>query len=56
VSGLAGIAIDEANGELWVAGTGGLVWRLGGLPVPEPSVLVLGLASALALARMRRIS
>ncbi len=31
VSSLSGIGIDDAAGEAWVAGTGGIVWRLGGL-------------------------
>ena len=33
VSSLSGIGIDEGLGEAWVSGTGGTVWRLGGLPV-----------------------
>ena len=32
VSSLSGIGLDEGSGEVWVAGTGGLVWRLGGAP------------------------
>jgi hypothetical protein len=32
VSSLSGIGVDEALGEAWVSGTGGTVWRLGGLP------------------------
>lgn len=53
VSSLSGIALDEANGEAWVSGTGGTVWRLGGIPVPEPSVLALLAAAGIAL-RPRR--
>jgi hypothetical protein len=32
VSSLSGIGIDDATGEIWVSGTGGVVWRLGGGP------------------------
>ena len=32
VSSLSGIGQDDASGETWVYGTGGAVWRLGGLP------------------------
>jgi hypothetical protein len=31
---LSGIGIDDATGEVWVAGTGGNVWRLSGSPCP----------------------
>ena len=49
VTSLSGIAIDEAHGEAWVSGTGGTVWRLGGLAVPEPSALALLAVTTLAL-------
>lgn len=32
VSSLSGIGMDDSTGEAWVSGTGGTVWRLGGLP------------------------
>jgi hypothetical protein len=31
---LSGIGVDDATGELWVAGTGGTVWRLSNSPCP----------------------
>jgi hypothetical protein len=34
VTGLSGIAVDDATGELWVTGTGGTVWKVGGTPCP----------------------
>jgi hypothetical protein len=51
VTSLSGIALDEASGEIWVSGTGGTVWRLGGLPVPEPRVLALLAIGGVLLAR-----
>jgi hypothetical protein len=32
LSSLSGIGLNDAAGEAWVSGTGGSVWRLGGLP------------------------
>lgn len=34
VSSLAGIGVNDAAGEIWVAGNGGIVWRLGGSVCP----------------------
>ena len=42
-SSLSGIGLHESAGEIWVSGTGGTVWRLGGLPVPEPGSVSLTL-------------
>jgi hypothetical protein len=36
VSELSGIGMDEARGEMWVSGKGGIVWHLGGLPARAP--------------------
>jgi uncharacterized protein YjiK len=56
VSSLSGLGLDESRGELWVSGTGGTVWRLGGLPaVPEPNALGLIVIAALLAAVVRRI-
>jgi hypothetical protein len=53
VSSLSGIALDEANGEIWVSGTGGTVWRLAGLPVSEPHLLALYAVGCALLGRRR---
>jgi hypothetical protein len=34
VTALSGIGVDDATGELWVTGTGGTVWKVGGTPCP----------------------
>ncbi len=34
VSSLSGIGLDDAAGEAWVAGLGGIVWRLGEMTCP----------------------
>jgi hypothetical protein len=34
VTGLSGIGIDDATGDLWVTGTGGTVWKVNGTPCP----------------------
>jgi hypothetical protein len=56
VSSLSGMSVDNVRGETWVSGTGGTVWRLGGLPaaVPEASGLFLCLLTAAALLRSRQ--
>ena len=61
VSSLSGIGLDDLSGEAWVSGTGGGVWRLGGLPC-QPTALPLlqrpgpyVLASALATAACGRL-
>jgi hypothetical protein len=46
VTGLSGIGIDDATGDLWVSGTGGNVWRLGGGPcgsVPDVPVFPISI-------------
>jgi hypothetical protein len=48
VSSLSGIGVDDATGEIWVSGTGGAVWRLGGdacaaTPLPIPALPMVGL-------------
>jgi hypothetical protein len=56
VSSLSGIALDDARGEAWVSGTGGTIWRLGGLPATgaeplppaPPTGLVLTVTSPVA--------
>jgi hypothetical protein len=35
-SSLSGIGLDDATGEAWVAGTGGGIWHLTGLPCGPP--------------------
>lgn len=56
VSSLSGLGFDAGRNEVWVTGTGGTVWRLGGpaTAVPEPGSMALGglgVASALAYRR-----
>lgn len=58
VSSLSGIGLDDANGEGWVSGTGGTVWRIEGFPAPEPTIAALRLGTlgglvVLGLARRR---
>jgi hypothetical protein len=66
VSALSGIGVNDAAGEIWVSGTGGLVSRLGGsvcpaLPSPIPTMpsagfvgLALLIAGASVAAALRR--
>lgn len=35
VASLSGIGLDNSRGEAWVSGSGGVVWRLGGLPASQ---------------------
>jgi hypothetical protein len=47
VTSLAGIGLDDAAGEVWAAGTGGTVWRLGGGGCPAvPDVPVFPTGSS----------
>lgn len=47
VSSISGIGLDDGRGEIWLSGTGGDVWRLGGIhPVPERGSLVLAATGA----------
>lgn len=63
VSSLSGIGVDDSKGEIWVAGNGGVVWRMNGDACPQaaeipilPELGLVGLALLLvsAVAHARR--
>jgi hypothetical protein len=62
VSGMSGIAFDDARGEAWISSTNGNVYHLGGFdrfvpgaPIPEPGTVTLFAAGVMAVFVSRRL-